>query len=86
MYINQIKHNIGYRILTYIKAQFLDDPCILSGSQFGKVLTFSAGADHLSRPKYEGCGSGLTDTHDDGSKTLWVVFGIPGVESDLLQI
>lgn len=50
------------------------------------VLRFGTSNHHLAGSKDQ-CGSlGLTDTHNDSGETLWIVFRIPRVKRNGLQI
>jgi len=53
-----------------VEAELLDDTGILAGCKFGVILRLGTGDDHLARGEDQSGGLGLTDTHDDGGKTL----------------
>lgn len=53
-----------------VKAELLDDTGVLAGCKLGVILRLGTGNDHLARGEDQSGGLGLTDTHDDGGKTL----------------
>jgi hypothetical protein len=53
-----------------VETEFLDDTSVLAGSKLGVILRLGTGDDHLARGEDQSGGLGLTDTHDDGGKTL----------------
>lgn len=69
-----------------VEAKLLDDTSVLAAGKLAVILGLGTSDDHLARGEDQGGRLGLTDTHDDGGKTLWVVFGITGVQGDGLQI
>jgi hypothetical protein len=51
------------------------------------LFTLGSSNDHLTRLKYQCCGSlRILHSHDDRSKTSWIVFGIPTFKRNLFQI
>lgn len=69
-----------------VKAELLDDSCVFARRQARVVLRFGTSNHHLAGSKDQ-CGSlGLTDTHNDSGETLWIVFRIPRVKRNGLQI
>ncbi len=50
------------------------------------ILRFGTSDYHLAGSKDQSGSLGLTDTHDDGGKSLWIVFRIPRVKRNGLQI
>jgi len=57
----------------------------LSGG-IGLFLALSTCDDHLTRAEDESSSLRLTNTDDDGGKTLGVVLGIPAIQSNLPQV
>lgn len=56
--------------------------CILA-----TLLTFGTGDDHFTSLENQGCRSlGLLHSHNDGSKSLGIVFGISTLASNMLKI
>lgn len=53
-----------------IEAQLLDNPRVLARRQTRVVFRLGASNDHLARREDQGGGLGLSDTHDNGCKTL----------------
>jgi hypothetical protein len=53
-----------------VETELLDDTSVLAGSKLGVILRLGTGDDHLARGEDQSGGLGLTDTHDDGGKTL----------------
>lgn len=75
-----------YTQTTYHKTKFLDDPSILSRRQSRVLFTLGARADHFARAEDQRRRSGLSDTHNDGSKAFRIVFGVSGMKGDFLQV
>jgi hypothetical protein len=53
-----------------VEAELLDDASVLAACKLAVVLRLGTGDDHLARGEDQGGRLGLTDTHDDGGKTL----------------
>lgn len=69
-----------------VEAELLDDTGIFARGQLGIVFRLGTSDNHLAGREDEGSCLGLTNTHNDGGKTLWVVFGVSCVQSDRLQV
>ena len=50
------------------------------------ILGFGTSNYHLSGSKDQCSGLGLTDAHDDGGETLWIVLRISRMKSNSLQV
>lgn len=53
-----------------VKAQFLHNTRVFTRRQTRIILRLCTGNDHLARRKDEGSSLRITDTHNDGRKTL----------------
>jgi hypothetical protein len=53
-----------------VEAELLDDAGVLARGKLAVVLGLGTSDDHLAGGEDQGGGLGLTDTHDDGGKTL----------------
>jgi hypothetical protein len=69
-----------------VETKLLDNTRILARSQLRIILGLGTSDDHLARGEDKSGGLRFTDTHDHGSKTLWVVLGVACVQRDGLQI
>lgn len=69
-----------------VEPQLLDNPRIFAGSETAIILRLGTSDDHLSTREDQGRCFGLTDTHDDRSKTLGVVLSVTRVQSDGLEV
>ena len=60
---------------------------VMSSSLLAELLTLGACDDHLAVLEDEGrCACRLLDTHDQCSKTSWIVLSVTTAVADLLQI
>jgi hypothetical protein len=69
-----------------VETKLLDNTRILARSQLRIILGLGTSDDHLARGEDKSGGLGLANSHDDGSKTLWVVLGVTRVQGNRLQI
>jgi len=69
-----------------IETQLLNDARILSRGQLGIVFRLCASHDHLAGSKDKSSSLWLTNSHNDGSETLWIVFSVSRMQGDRLQI
>lgn len=53
-----------------VEAELLDDTGVLARGKLAVIFRFGTGDDHLAGGEDQGGRLGLTDTHDDGGKTL----------------
>lgn len=69
-------HNVLYLEIGKLgrKIQLLYNSSILPRSQAGCLFTLGACADHLARCKDERSCLGVTNPHDNGSKTLILIY------------
>lgn len=53
-----------------VETKLLDDTSVLAASKLAVIFGLGTSDDHLARGEDQGGGLGLTNTHDDGGKTL----------------
>ena len=71
----------------FLLADLLNSSSIMLDSVLTLLFTLGSSNDHLTRLKYQCCSSlRILHSHDDCSKTSWIVLGIPTFKSNLLQI
>lgn len=68
------------------ESEFLNGAGIFSSSGVALVGTFGTCADHFAGGKNEGCGFGVSNSHDQSSKSFGIVFGVSSLKCDFLQI
>ena len=69
-----------------IEAELLDDARILAAGKLRVVLGLGTSDNHLAGGKDQSGGLGLTDTHDDGSKTLGVILCVASMQGNRLEV
>ena len=69
-----------------IEAELLDDAGVLASSKTRILFALGTSNHHLAGGKDERSRLGFTNSHDDGSETLWIVLGVASVQGDRFQI
>jgi len=69
-----------------IEAELLDDSGVFARCKLRIVLRLCTSDDHLAGGEDERGSLWVTDTHDDGGESLWIVLSVASVECDRLQV
>jgi len=69
-----------------VETKLLDNASVFTACKFAVVFGFGACDNHLARSKDQSSCLWITDTHDDGRESLWIVLGISSVQRNGLEI
>ena len=68
------------------KAHFFNNSSVLSTGQLALLLGSGSSNDHFSRAEDQPCGFRVSQSHDDGCKSVRIILGSFSFPGDLFQI